>query len=53
MLKVPPNLSELSAQDKDDLIVRLFAVVEDLRSNTSIRSTSFAWQLQRSARGSC
>jgi len=36
MLKVPPNLSELSAQDKDNLIVRLFAVVEDLRSRMTL-----------------
>lgn len=31
MLESPPNLSELSVQNKDSLIVRLLAVVEDLR----------------------
>jgi transposase len=36
MLKVSPNLSELSVQDKDTLIVRLFAVVEDLRARMTL-----------------
>jgi transposase len=36
MLKVSPNLSELSVQDKDALIVRLFAVVEDLRARMTL-----------------
>jgi len=36
MLEAPPNLAELSVQDKDALIVRLFAVVEDLRSRMAL-----------------
>ena len=31
-----PNLSELSVQDKDSLIVRLFAVVEDLQARVTL-----------------
>ncbi len=36
MLEAPPNLSELSIQDKDSLIVRLFAVVEDLQARVTL-----------------
>jgi transposase len=36
MLESVPNLSELSVQDKDSLIVRLFAVVEDLRARMTL-----------------
>jgi Zn ribbon nucleic-acid-binding protein len=32
----PPNLSELSVQDKDSLIVRLFAVIEDLQIRVAL-----------------
>jgi len=35
MLEVPPNLSELCVQDKDALIVRLFAAIEDLQARVS------------------
>ena len=31
-----PNLSELSIQDKDDLIVRLFAAVENLQARVTL-----------------
>ncbi len=36
MLEVPPNLSELSVQDKDSLIVRLFAAIEDLQARMTL-----------------
>jgi transposase len=36
MLESPPNLSELSVQDKDRLIVRLFAVIEDLQTRVAL-----------------
>ena len=36
MLETLPNLSELSVRDKDALIVRLFAVVEDLQTRLTL-----------------
>jgi transposase len=36
VLECPPNLSELSVQDKDGLIVRLFAAVEDLQARVAL-----------------
>jgi len=36
MLEGPPNLSELSAGDKNALIVRLFAAVEDLQARVTL-----------------
>jgi len=33
---MPSNLSELSSQEKDDLIVRLFAMIEDLQSRMTL-----------------
>ena len=36
MLEARPNLSELSVQDKDSLILRLFAVVEDLQARVTL-----------------
>ena len=36
MLKATPSLSELSIEGKDSLIVRLFAVVEDLQSRVAL-----------------
>jgi len=39
MLEAPPNLSELSVQDKGSLIVRLFSVVEDLQARVTLLET--------------
>jgi Zn ribbon nucleic-acid-binding protein len=36
MFESPPNLSELSVQDKDSLIVRLFAAIEDLQARVTL-----------------
>jgi len=36
MLEAPPNLSELSVQAKDALILRLFAAVEDLQARVTL-----------------
>jgi len=36
MLELPPNLSELSLQEKDSLIVRLFAALEDLQARVTL-----------------
>ena len=36
MLESVPNFSELSVRDKDALIVRLFAVVEDLQARLTL-----------------
>jgi hypothetical protein len=36
MLEASPNFSELSIEGKDSLIVRLFAVVEDLQSRVAL-----------------
>jgi len=36
MFETLPNLSELSVRDKDALIVRLFAVIEDLQARLAV-----------------
>ncbi len=55
MLEVPPNLSELSAQDKDALIVRLFAAVEDLQVRVTLleaENQELRGQLAKNSRNS-